>query len=649
MSSTPAAARVDVETVLLCDVLADGTVAGLALVEPVYDTNTGARVGTRIVDPTTGATYTPTGTLGVCGPQSDQCARQISTRTRCDDTNGDGTGDVTYVEVWALDPCDGGAPQLLGTYRDGDFAQPYTPTAPADCPDATADTPVVLGTVCYDAGAAGSRTAAVLKCAACGDPAVTYLDAETGATLTAPTIVPCPAAADRSTQLLCDVRADGSSVPFLRTFTSDGTTTTTGDTRLDGVTAYTPTGTVGVCLPVNDCASPTTPTATVGLCLADGTPIAVTVVRDCAGTVTSEGWINLTTGAFSAGAPPAGTVACGDSRSIQVSGTFCDLDTAGNVLGLVLIEYSYAADGTIASVRLVDATTGQTYTPQGTISVCPDGVDQPEQDLVELCDTAADGTVTTFIRDYRRDENGTITGHSDYTLAGAAYTTVGTVGVCQPGTCADSELVVLCDVAADGTSTPFLRTVSYDCNGQATGRVDTTLSGQPYAVAGTVGVCVPDGCAKQVIERCGCDDTDGDGLGDVTYTELWAVDPCHGEAPALLGTYLDGDLTKPYAPTAPVECTAADVLPGPLSTGVRNVTSTAAQDIAAAFPALQSVTVTVLSGSVNVTMSDGTSVSIPAGVSMTWSVAQDSDTALAAASFAGATAGTNYLLNWTWK
>ncbi|MER6984231.1 hypothetical protein ABT317_46600, partial [Streptomyces carpinensis] len=31
-------------------------------------------------------------------------------------------------------------------------------------------------------------------------------------------------------------------------------------------------------------------------------------------------------GAYSAGEPPAGTIACGDSRSIQVSGTFCDVD-----------------------------------------------------------------------------------------------------------------------------------------------------------------------------------------------------------------------------------------------------------------------------------------------------------------------------------
>jgi hypothetical protein len=198
------------------------------------------------------------------------------------------------------------------------------------------------------------------------------------------------------------------------------------------------------------CASPTTPVTSVGLCLADGTPIAVTLVRDCAGAVTSEGWLNLSTGEWSAGSPPAGTVACGESRSIQVSGTFCAVDAAGEVVALVLVEYSYAADGTIASVRLVDAVTGATYTPPDgvTVTTCPTGTARPEQDAVVLCHTATDGTtVTQIVRDYRRDETGAITGHSDYTLDGAAFdTSSGTVGVCQPGTCTDCETLLLCDV-----------------------------------------------------------------------------------------------------------------------------------------------------------------------------------------------------------
>lgn len=245
------------------------------------------------------------------------------------------------------------------------------------------------------------------------------------------------------------------------------------------------------------CESPTQPVATVGLCLADGSPIAATVVRDCAGTVTSEGWIDLTTGVWSAGAPPAGTIACGDSRSIQVSGTFCDIDDDGQVLGLVLIEYSYAADGSIAGVRLVDAVTGDTYTPQGTVTTCPAGVEQPERDALQLCDINDDesGTVTStpFLRDFARDETGAIVGHSDYTLDGEPYTATGTVGVCpdaEAEPCASTvTLLRLCDLNPnvppdeDGKrcAVPFLRHLVHDCTGALVETRDTAMDGvTPY-------------------------------------------------------------------------------------------------------------------------------------------------------------------------
>ncbi|WP_433379416.1 hypothetical protein [Streptosporangium sp. CA-115845] len=316
------------EAVVLCDLLADGT-AVLVLVEPIYDTNTGDRVGTRLVDPVTGDPYTPVGTLGPCA--ADGCNASTTSQLLCDD--------------------------------NGPFARATT----HDC------TGAVLGVL---------------------------------------------------------------------------------DRTLDGQ-PYTVTGTVGVCPTSPDCESPTTPTATVGLCLADGTPIAVTVIRDCEGAVTSEGWINLQTGAYSAGAPPVGTVACGSSQSVQVSGTFCDVLADGTVAGLVLIEYSYAADGTIAGVRLVDATTGATYTPTGTVTTCPAGVEQPERDLVQLCDTAADGTVTEFIRDYARDENGQITGHTDYALNGTPYTLAGTVGACDVEPCRDTSSTLLCDTTTTESVTVF--------------------------------------------------------------------------------------------------------------------------------------------------------------------------------------------------
>ncbi|MFE6022349.1 hypothetical protein ACFQ6O_38370 [Streptomyces sp. NPDC056441] len=219
------------------------------------------------------------------------------------------------------------------------------------------------------------------------------------------------------------------------------------DTSTGTFTPGAPPADAGPCETLNGCDEPTQPVAMTGLCLADGTPISVVVTRDCAGTVTQEGWLNLTTGAWATGAPPAGTIACGDSRSIQVSGTFCDVDPAsGDVLGLVLVEYSYAADGSIASVRLVDAVTGDTYTPQGEVTTCPAGVEQPERDVVQLCDVQADGTVTPIIRDFARDENGQITGHTDYDVDGAPYAPAGTVGVCPAeSTCRDCTTQVLCD------------------------------------------------------------------------------------------------------------------------------------------------------------------------------------------------------------
>lgn len=94
--------------------------------------------------------------------------------------------------------------------------------------------------------------------------------------------------------------------------------------------------------------------------------------------------------------------------------------------------------------------------------------------------------------------------------------------------------------------------------------------------------------------------------------------------------------------------TATGAESSPVSTGVRTVTSSAVQDFATEFPGLQSVSLAVLAGTVNVTMSDGAAVAIPAGVTLTWSVAKDTNSALAAASFAGADGSASYLLNWTY-
>lgn len=320
-----------------------------------------------------------------------------------------------------------------------------------------------------------------------------------------PVIMSAPAVSrvDVEGSILCDVLPDGSVAgqALVEAVYDTNSGERVGTRVVDPVTGadYTPQGVLGPCPQDEACASPTTPTTTVGLCLADGTPIAVTVVRDCDGVVTSEGWLNLTTGAWSAGAPPVGTVACGSSQSIEVSGTFCDVDGNGDVVGLVLIEYSYDSEGAIDSVRLVDAVTGGTYVPTGTITTCPAGVAQPERDLLQLCDTAGDGTVTAFVRDYARDENGAITGHTDYGLDGALYTPAGAVGLCAEP-CGSTTVLALCDTTGSGPIALKSRLAFTDVDpmpwiipGGGVIHQPSLVSGQPFFDGGTVTIEPPPG------------------------------------------------------------------------------------------------------------------------------------------------------------
>jgi hypothetical protein len=349
-------------------------------------------------------------------------------RQLCDDTNGDGAPDTTYSELWCI-RADGSADLVL-VYQD-DPSTPYVPVSPVDC---------------------------------------TY---------------GCP---EHETVMLCDDTG-----PFLRRYVFLAGTATFEDVALDGQTPHVVTGTVGVCPAAPDCASPTTPTTAVGLCLADGTPIAVLLTRDCDGVTAQAGWINLLTGAYSAGAPPAGAGGCGDGSAFDLTGVLCDTDPAtGDVLGLVLIQYAYNPDGSLAGVELINPADGTPYTLQGELLNCPGGGDLPEQDIVVLCDVAADGTSTPFMRDYRRNTAGLVTGHTDYRLDGTVYTVAGTVTTCQPEQpepCGDSETLPLCDLQLDGTAVPFLRRLTYDCAGAVVDSADTTLDGLPYAVLGTVGHC----------------------------------------------------------------------------------------------------------------------------------------------------------------
>ncbi|MFC4060244.1 hypothetical protein ACFOWE_18220 [Planomonospora corallina] len=391
------------------------------------------------IDPATGA-FTPGAAPADTGPcDTPGCVETICVQ-RCDDTDGDGTADQAYSELWCVRA--DGTTELLLTYS-GDPSAPYNPVSPVEC--------------------------------AYG----------------------CP---EHETVMLCDSRPDGSVVPFLRRYVFLNGAGSFEDVAVDGQTPHVVLGTVGVCSAAPDCDSPTTPVATVGLCLPGGMPIAVVLTRDCDGATRQDGWINLSTGLFTAGDPPAGARACGDSRAFELTGVLCDTDPAtGDVLGLVLVQYAYNPDGSLASVELLDPAIGDPYALQGELRICPGGDELPEQDLAVLCDVQADGTRVPFLRDWRRDTTGAITGYTDYTLDGAPYGPSGTVGVCQPepGTPpVDVESYPLCVIDnATGTVLQHVRReVTYDATGTQVGeRFVDAVTGAPVPLPGGayLGVCPP--------------------------------------------------------------------------------------------------------------------------------------------------------------
>lgn len=596
-----------VQDVVLCDVQADGNRVPFLrkYIQSLSETGQGQINSHRDFVLDGSQTYTTTGTVALCETSAPTAQRDVELSGVCDFTGG------VFVHVVAVHTYDG-AGSLLSTTYQTPAGTPYVPTG---------------------------------------------------------VVTACPNV-DVEVDRLCDSGAANN--PFLRVHTYvDGVHTGTADRELDGTTPYNVVGAASVCG-----TSDSDPIATTGLCLADGTPIAVVTRRDATtGAVTQDGWVNLTTGAFTAGNPPVGTVACGESRSIQVTGVFCDVTAPDTINGLVLIEYSYNPDGTIASVRLVNATTGATYTPVGTITVCPTGTDAaPEQDAVVLCDDTG-----SFVRDFRRDETGAIIGFSNYTLAGAAYTPTGTVRVCSSR---DSETVILCDSAA--VPNRFARTYTYDAAGAIAGFTDRTLAGAAFTPTGAVGVCAPaaevdvaeeilcDSNGTQFIRRFVFNGTTGAvtsttnvTLAGAAFTPVGTVGVCSDCCPVVVGQGCTNTGSGRYVAirAANGTITLQDAVTGAAVTQAQiiacpdqPVTLTAQQRLVADADAawtpgadvagtLTSVTFTVLSGTATVTDQNGTvAAGLPAGLTVTWN-AEDHDT-LSGPQSIDAVGGQVYV-NWT--
>lgn len=230
--------------------------------------------------------------------------------------------------------------------------------------------------------------------------------------------------------------------------------------------------------------------ASTGLCLGDGTPIAVMSVSACAecggaaAAPTVSGWINLLTGAYTAGPPPAGSEPClGQPQQFEV-GQWCDLDGAGEVIAPVLVEYEYDDQGQLVGVRTLTPG-GDPYAVVGTLGLCPQAVGEPQ--YVEMCDVQPDGSIVRFLRGFTPNGDGTAN-PDDIDVDGNTYTPTGTVGACEP--CASSvQTTRLCDLNPDvepddqgrRCATPFLRHMVYDCAGELVATHDTEIDGvTPY-------------------------------------------------------------------------------------------------------------------------------------------------------------------------
>lgn len=610
---------------------------------------------------TDGAPIAPdTWTPGPC-----TTSRYMADQVLCDDN-----GPFLRKYVQSLDPTN---QAQINSFRDFNLGGGgYTPVGDVGPCDGAA----TLGEVCYNDGVLPLSQRGFLTRDADG---TAHVYDQTGAeVLPFPLIVVCPENSFYE-EILCDEGNDGHQ--FIRRYVGSplaGGNDQLFDFELDGSTVYVPVGPVGVCAASCD------PVTTTGLCLADGTPIGVVTRRDCdTGALTQDGWVNLLTGAFTAGAPPVGTMACGASQSVQVSGIFCDVDGNGDVQGLVLIEYHYGVDGTIESVRLVDAVTGATYVPVGTVTTCPADVDQPDADLVVLCDVQANGTAVPFVRDFRRDELNAITGFTNYTLAGAPYVPTGTVGQCQPR---DSESVILCDSAANPNR--FIRTYTYNAAGAVTGATDTTLAGAPFVPTGAVGVCAQTVQSDtDFVEEVLCDSngtafirlfrfnsatgvlisTTNTTLAGAAFAPVGTVGICSDCCPNVVGEGCSNTGSGRYTAirasngtitlidsVSGATITAANIVPCSDDDTARTLTAqarvltnatpwTPGGDVAGT---LTSLTVTGTSGLWDLVDANGTALTgLPAGLTLTWNA--EDDNTLTGPQSVTPQAGATVVANWT--
>lgn len=240
---------------------------------------------------------------------------------------------------------------------------------------------------------------------------------------------------------------------------------------------------------------------------------------------------------------------------------------------------------------------GAVYVPVGTVGVC-DATSAATADVEYIC--MRDNTGARFYRGWVfTDTSGVPTSVGNFLVDGTPYVPVPPLVTCDSAIDQDAEGFILCD-----DNGPFVRRHRYSVNdGTFLGSADFTLAGAAYVPVGTVGVCA----GNQLVEEVLCDDNGG-------FLRRFLVDVDSGAIISTTDLLLNG--TTPYVTVGTVRYCFEQKSVRSQHFEVTNATPWT--------PALitgtaTSVSVVVLNGQASITDFNGTVINnLGPGFSVTW-------------------------------
>ncbi|TFV33226.1 hypothetical protein E4K10_30705 [Streptomyces sp. T1317-0309] len=367
--------------------------------------------------------------------------------------------------------------------------------------------------------------------------------------------VPCPSTVQ--VLRLCDLNpdvdpdADGNrcATPFLRHLVYDctGTVTSTLDTAMDGVTAYTPVQAV-------DCGTGGVPALTevvwpqTGIvedpALPGGQDFIYTVTNPDTGDAAT---VHLHASSAAGGAcgaydpthpvfnnPTSYTLALSPEAQAMTRFRldFLDLDNFEGVNALTPRPDNVASRTAPAPTTRPPGTSAPMSPPTPDLRCTPTGT--------RLRPPSRGGTRTTAA----------VTACAFVAFLGTTLKAGGCCSGCgstsdedspgEPGqACGPVQTFALCDTAPDGTVVTFLRHLAYDCDGLVSTVTDTAVDGTtPYTPTGTVGLCSGTGSSPGTPETCTYtvpDTVSGFNTANAAFPGCWSA-PAAGPSPTNTGT-----------------------------------------------------------------------------------------------------------------